>query len=344
MNIFIETEGLQGEDLATAIIRVLLLRSQELRESLIRLVSNASILGPVLLSSHFSCLLQYATEDKASGRRGRLDLLIETDDSVIGIENKLYAAFQEGQPHKYLGSVKKYAEGLANLRTIESLQYSVVVIAPRSRLFNVKEKIKSDDHLTVITWEDVLEAFSEAAVRVDSTTHMILNSFMEFLKEKIAFIPRFKDWVPHLKRRFDDDGTPIQRTLVTKLRDFFPDPGSSLSHGETWVGYYFCSASKDYSAWYGYVRSGVEIEDGVENKSELIIATSFNLSLPAKEFRPIKLRSRAFLGTQELHSWAINYNHDWEKPEKWRIALDPLNRQVEKLIEQSEEREEKETV
>ena len=66
MNIFSETEGLEGEDLITAILRVLLLRSQEVRERFVTLLSEESHLGPIELQSHFSCLLQRTTEDKSS--------------------------------------------------------------------------------------------------------------------------------------------------------------------------------------------------------------------------------------------------------------------------------------
>jgi len=36
---------------------------------------------------------------------GRLDILIQLDDVVVGIENKFLAGFQENQPHKYVESL-----------------------------------------------------------------------------------------------------------------------------------------------------------------------------------------------------------------------------------------------
>jgi len=222
MNIFTVTEGLRGEDLITSIFRYLLLSSTELRECFIRIVSDKSKTGPILLSSHFSCLLQYITEDEESKNWGRLDLLVETDDSVIGIENKLYAGFQEGQPKKYLHSLKKYADGLSKLRNIESPQHIVVIIAPQSRKNEIKGIIENEEHLALLTWEEVLSKFEKYLGLIDSKTKFILMAFIEFVRESVIFIPRFKELVPHLRKRFDDYGSAIQKMVVGKLWNYFP--------------------------------------------------------------------------------------------------------------------------
>src|SRR5712692_6695611 len=70
MNLFSEIEGLRGENLTTAILRVLLLRSQDLRERFIRLVSDNCRLGPLTLGEHFSCLVNAKRRMKRSGVGG----------------------------------------------------------------------------------------------------------------------------------------------------------------------------------------------------------------------------------------------------------------------------------
>lgn len=332
MNIFLETEALSGEDLTTAILRVLLLRSQEIREAIVRTLSDASRLGrPISLASHFSCLLQHATEDQASSRWGRLDLLIETDDAVVGIENKLFAAFQENQPEKYLDAVRSYAESLAVLRQQKSLGHFVAVLAPDSRQREVQDRIRGNDHLTFVSWERVLKALTEAGSRLDPITETIRDSFIGFMEDKLAFMRGFQHWSLHLGRRFDHYGTPLQQQIVRKLWEFFPDPGRRLSNGKTWVGYYFCVSSKRHSAWFGFVPDP-EIESGAEQAAELIIATSFPLSLPAAHFRALTLRNKAFFGQRPVWAWAVRYDAAWSTPEKWQEALDPVNKQTQDLI------------
>ena len=68
MNLLAELEGLSGENLTTAVLRLLLLRSQEIREEFLRLVSAHSRVGPLTVDSHFACILEHSTEEAGSTR------------------------------------------------------------------------------------------------------------------------------------------------------------------------------------------------------------------------------------------------------------------------------------
>ena len=71
MNLLAEIEGLSGENLTTAVLRLLLLRSQEIRDEFVRLLSAHSRVGPLTVNDHFACILERSTKEADSPRWGR---------------------------------------------------------------------------------------------------------------------------------------------------------------------------------------------------------------------------------------------------------------------------------
>lgn len=331
MNLFSEIEGLKGENLVTAILRVLLLRSEDIRGRFIGLISNECRLGPLTAGSHFSCLREEATYEQGANESGRLDLILETADAVIGIENKLDGVFQKGQPHKYLSTLEKHAAALAELRR-RKFQHILVILAPSSRSAEIERLTDGDRHYVFLAWEHVRDkVLSSVKDDVDPATRTILISFGEFLSDQISFLPRFKEWVPHLKRRFDLRGTQQQREVVQALWRFFPDPGPRMGSGDQYVGYNFCYNLRDHRAWFGFVEKSA-IKDPRKNEAELIVVTTFPVVFSTPVFSPITLKREQFLGKDfKLSAWAIEFDHAWTDPQKWRDELAPLYQAVEQI-------------
>lgn len=329
MNLLSELENLAGENLCSAVLRLLLLRSHEIRTLFLDLLSREYRSGPLRLGSHFACLREQFTDD--SGRRGRLDILIETSNAVIGLENKLHAGFQEGQPHKYFTTIEQYSKGLSELR---KTQYRpiIAVLAPQSRTEEIKSIIGNEEHFLIIKWEELFDYLSRAEPHLDHKTKILLQELQSYVYQQITVFPDFTRQFPHLRRKFEPRGTPLQRELVGKLWQFFPDPGSRLSSGNSWVGYYFTEPSKGTHAWYGFVPEK-EIKSGVKNTAELIIATSFMVPFQDPPFREIELTAGPkFIGASEIHAWAVDFDENWHTPEVWREKLKPLWEAYESVI------------
>lgn len=335
MNLLAELEGLSGENLITAVLRLLLLRSQEIREEFIRLLSDQCRLGPITVDSHFACIIEHSTEESDKTRWGRLDLLLETSDAVIGLENKLFATFQDGQPNKYLESVQRHAARLSEVRR-SKLIHMVAVLAPSSRSREVEDRIQDNLNLLHVSWEQVRKAFKPLTHSLDRDTAVLLQSLDSFLQDRMAFLPRFGDWVPHLQRRFDSFGSAPQNEVVHRLKDFFPYAGPRLSSGKTWLGYYFAEGLKDIRGWFGFIPGTAdEILEGRRCGAELIVATTFSMNLPSPPFRPVKLAiGPRFLGLRPdamIFIWAVDYDRTWDNPEAWQTALAPIREHVEQL-------------
>ncbi|MDO9528349.1 MAG: PD-(D/E)XK nuclease family protein [Syntrophales bacterium] len=328
MDLLSELQGLSGENLCSATLRLLLIRSQDLRERLINLISRENRMGPIMIGSHFSCTLEEPTED--SGRWGRLDLFLEMSDAVVGIENKLYASFQEGQPHKYLNTVSQRAKALATIRG-KHYQGLVAVLAPNSRYTEIEAVIGKDEGLLALTWEEILDDFSHSAESLDSETKVLLHALDSYIRQQISLFPEWARWTPHLRRSFDRGGTPLQRTVVGKVWQFFPDAGGRLSSGATWCGYYFTDRSLGAKGWYGFVPKE-EVVHGAKNEVEFIVAVSFDVQFPENVFREIQLKAGpGFIGASEIHSWAIELDDSWSQPDSWRHHLQPLSDAYERI-------------
>ena len=150
MNIFSEFEGLVGENLSSAILHYLLLNSEEVRETFLTLLSDKSPRGVIEFYEHFSVRKEYPTKDEELGN-GRLDLLIQVDNFMIGIENKFHAAFQDGQPEKYQQSLSQSAELLAQINKV-NVQSLLYILCPEYKVPEANDKVRlSPGNMAVIS-------------------------------------------------------------------------------------------------------------------------------------------------------------------------------------------------
>ena len=96
MNLLAELEGLSGENLTTAVLRLLLLRSQEIREEFIKLLSDQCRLAPITVDSHFACIIEHSTEESDKTRWGRLDLLLRPAMPLLAWKINSFPHFKKG--------------------------------------------------------------------------------------------------------------------------------------------------------------------------------------------------------------------------------------------------------
>jgi len=328
MDIFSEIEGLRGENLGSALLRYLIFNSQEVREGFLSLLSNSSPLGPLSYSTHFACRTEHHTFDENLGD-GRLDILIQLDDAVIGVENKFFAQFQDGQPQKYLKTLNDVANSLSSINqtAIKSILY---VLCPESRKAEAVEKINHLNHLNhltkaeVITWEMVLSNFSLIEQVSNPTTQVVLREFTGYLKRHFSFIHDFKRKCPHLVRSLPEYGSPLQEEMIGKLWSFFPNAGGRMGKGKTWLGYNFYTDPEiNQKGWFGFVPNE-DLYGQVEGGASLIIATTFNPEL-SSDFVETKIKNENFIGAPgRTNTWVIKFNSNWDSVDVWREKLSPL--------------------
>lgn len=324
MNLFEEIEGLSGEPLTSALLRLLILRSQEIRDEFVNFISSHSPIGPVTSSSHFSCYTEHTTFDEETGY-GRIDIMLEFDDAVVGIENKLFADFQEGQPEKYIKTISEIASSLSAIRH-RDIRWFLVILVPKIRHSEVVELVEGKaKNITILNWEDLIPCLEKCIDKLDPISKVIASEFFDFVRFRISFIPNFSQWVPHLRKTFESRGSDLQRELVGRLWDFFPNGGDRLSFGDTWVGYYFSPESQGLKGWYGFVPAS-DLEGSDIRPAELIVVTSYPVEISSHYVKPTTLVPSNFIGTGDnQYTWIVDFDDEWSSPERWAKELKIFN-------------------
>lgn len=319
MNLFSELEGLHGEQLATAGLRLLLLRSQLGRNAFVELLNARSRVGLVAARSHFSCYTEYATEHDSLGA-GRLDLVIELDSVVVGIEVKLAAEFQPQQPHKYLEEIQRVADGLSRIRRGIVRPY-MAVLAPESRKSAVLDHLESNQ--VFISWEETITAF-QLAGRTDPFVSVLVDEYSDFLSDHLHFLPRFDTWAPHLEGRWEPNGTDYHREFLRKLVSLLPNPGARVGAGDTWVGYYFRIPDMDERTWIGFIPATRAKEFSGPGA---LLVVSRAPELPESEvIRRIELDPAQWVDGRFVSTWRIPVDPSWSSPDDWLEVLHPFIR------------------
>jgi hypothetical protein len=327
MDLFSEIEGLSGEKLGSALLRNVIMNSQELRDSFLSLLSQKSPFGPITFISHFACRSEYRTESIKYGG-GYIDLLIQVDDAVIGIENKFLAVFQNDQPHKYLETIEKVASSLKNIN-YSNVNPIVVVLCPEERVSEGNKSIHNLNNAIIITWEEVFLSFEKVKDISNPVTKIVLGELKKYYKKHFSFIPDYSKKYYHYRKKFYPKGSPIQRELVGKLWSLFPSHGPRMGTTDTYVGYGFYVKEKNNQGWYGFVSKD-EIKNEISNESELIIVSTFEPQKLSNDFERVELKKKNFLwGYPDYkNAWIVKFDPNWNSIYKWMKKIAPFEEGV----------------
>lgn len=321
MNIFSEFEGLSGENLSSAILHYLLLNSEEVRESFISLLSKHSPNGIILCHEHFSVRKEYSTEDEDLGN-GRLDLLLQVDNFVIGIENKFHAPFQSNQPEKYQNSLRHAAKLLGEINQTDVCPL-LFILCPEYKLQEALGKVKlHPSNTSVVTWEDVQKELENIDSVLNPVANVVLYEFKKYLKEQFSFMPLYGKKYHHFRSSFPDYGTSLQHELISQIWGLFPNPVSNLSNGKHWLGYAFLTdLDNEQRGWFGFLpKSGFCTT--CNNDAELVIATTYKLSTPHNGLTEVELDYESFLGHGvTYYAYRVDFDESWNTHEAWKNKL-----------------------
>lgn len=332
MNLLADIEGRATEQLASAMLRYLASGSHELQGALIRCLSRH--FGRLDWGHHFATYLELPTKAEIPGPgevNGYLDVLVEADNALIGIEVKVWAAFQEYQPAKYIPTLLDRSINLAGLRSLSAYNTFLAVLVPEARLGETEKHLREQGSLIptevecrVVTWE---ELFAEFASAEHVAPHMafLAHQLSDYIAEQLRSLDTFPRLATHLYR-WEPRGSASQREVLGGLWHLIPDGGGRLGTSESWCGYGFGTGS-DYWGWFGFVSSTQLEEPSVPQQAALIIAT--DLAIPAWESD--KHFERKTLSKQhwpdKVAAWVVRFNEKWTTSD-WRKHLEPLQRAI----------------
>ena len=330
MNVFSAVEGMIGENLSSALLRFVLMRSQDARAKFANLVSDLT--GDTYsVSYRFACNLEVTTAHDSHGN-GRIDLLIEMDDALVGIESKFNADFQIGQPEKYFPSLGSMATKSAESGAIRKNRYLMLILAPAKRRGEIEKKIEGmgKEHQLLckfLSWEDVITELREISSAQDSKTREVIADFAEYVDGYMeqSMFSKNKRWFEFLNQWLYK-GSERQIKVVSELWEFFPETSSMPSKGDKWYGYYF----NNNRGWFGFVeRSMISAESNLRvghREAVFVIVTTFESSSTPDPtvFHRINMTNIGFChGRPEKEAYSLNIN-DMTAREKWTAVLTPF--------------------
>jgi hypothetical protein len=275
-------------------------------------------------SCHAEVYLKDANETPGAlgSASGRIDIIIQTDNGIIGVENKLDANFQSGQPDKYLSGLRELAKSQDAIG--KQKKYILVILAPRDRNAEIKAKISKcadSSHYVQLDWEELLAQLTNACSRnSDRISQTVIEQLNDYVINNRRLWPN-ELFAIHLQGTYDPSG--IHGDFIRKLTRIFPAKGR-LGTGQKTIGYHLdmsdvpASTATDL-AWLGFIRRD-QIEDG-KYDTELIFATTLpKTQKPPSQFLRLVHVKNEWGWPKPMTVWAVDYSDDdlWKRPDTWR--------------------------
>jgi len=333
MNLMEVVSGKKGENLCSATLQYLVNRSPVYRQATVDLLSSISPVGPITAANRFACTTELSTSEAGEERKtGRIDLVVETDDTVVGIEAKLWANFTESQPSKYISTLKSISDALNQLPIDQHFQDFVVILAPLARKEEIGPKIKHINGCRFLAWEDLLGELAKCD-DVSPEDKFLFGQLSAYVKQRTSFAPDLRRILPHVGGQFELHGNKWQRSLRDRIFYLFNGSArrdSQYSGGKEYTGYSLAGdLGESWSLWFGFANrekyaKGQEIEG--ESVFLIEVGDELHRSLAAKLGSDIRHIGQAAWNLKR-HAYLVVFGSDerWANPETWMAALRPFN-------------------
>ena len=350
MNLFTEIEGQKGEMLAVSGLRILLTEYSSFRNEFARLLSGKK--NPVGILSHevsFACESEVSTNDEIGG--GRVDLVIEADNAVVGIEAKLGATLTAEQPRKYIKTLQSRAQGLGQARGVEHYPCMVVLLVPEWQLRQAKRvqvELKQEGHpAIVISWLEVITAFDKAVADSGRASEQvyIFRQWKDYVDAKTGRIADLELVWKYCLNNFPKRAGPMHRHIVRALWHLFPNGGGRMTTAHDYIGYDFYPCDEDWETyesiscygWYGFIRRSY-LGESIRHGSECAFAIYTDFNPYAEDQRPNYMKQIDVSetlghswwtspGRNSRYMWVLDIEgqeKEWERPEQWQEMLQPF--------------------
>ena len=325
MNLFSLIERKSGEELSSAILQYLLLRSPMARELLIDLICTSTRVGSITIDSYFSCTAE--TPTKSEDEKGRIDLLLEADNAIVGIENKFNAFFQKGQPKKYSETVEERAREYTKIRGT-GYKWCLIVLAPRVRKNEIERYIDEQgigEKCFFLAWEDLLERLSSNDQIFDPLGALLVFELRNYVREQIGFSDSIRRSLFDLDSKWEPWGSESHRRIRDALWSLFPDnfrDNYARGSGGSYCGWYFQLG--DVWHWYGFINAHkVDIKIRSDRKSLFMLATT--MELPERDLSDdLKFVVEPGWSNNGYKCWILNFKASWSDKSRWEDAIQPF--------------------
>lgn len=284
LNLFQNLESKKGETMAVAALRYLFMRNRPLREQFFRALGKSVSYSLYDDFDYFGCEIEVTCRKDGnldnSEIVGWIDMVVESNKAVIGIEAKLGHRISSEQLLKYLPELQRRRQLHAKLRGT-SIDLRLVLLVPDWQMQKAQEEAKlaidelnrlegsgnqDSEIVRIITWQSVIRSLNQAKSDPSMTIEdaFVLSTLEHYISSWSGEIAHF-DFSWEAAYHEFSVGNPVpQREIVSHLSQFFPTGKSSMSTTGNYVGYNF---SPDFTeteslpwdkvrwGWFGFIRN-----------------------------------------------------------------------------------------
>jgi PD-(D/E)XK nuclease superfamily len=338
MHLFDQVVIREQEVFACRVLTYLMQRSPELRDGTVSAINRCKGMDAHYFQTRntFSVVTEWTTDATASGDGpGRVDLLLEIDNAVIGIEAKLNADLAEDQPKKYLDAISDHARRLTEIRGV-AMTPVCVLLGPESMAKYFSDHLaRHPSHpsatVCILTWTELFEAWRDSRATdpvalfvADEIENFILTQtgrradFSHLYARLAASLAKAEhdshvDFLWWIRPAFRSNDMPYLRVSTSASR---------TRTERTYVGYYFAGSMDRVWGWYGFVEPKA-VAEPADGRPALVVGTDFDVpDLDPAVFKPVNMRLPGW--PDGTRWWRINFNRDWNDLTTWQQALAPL--------------------
>lgn len=315
---FLETiEGTKGEKFTSALLKYMFINSEGFRRAF-RDRIKSHFAASQLLSFKNGVICE--TEVAAENNKGFIDLVLYADNTVIGIENKLWAAMQDEQPQKYRSKL----ESLAKKHCGNVSAFKFMMVAPHERQEEIRKELNKQGILSgeriILDWQDVMDDLNTLAQSESGEVQCVAIAFHEYLDNQIQDInlntsrDRLLGKDVHLPNSFHEDFL-----YKLKNRGVFRHSGRMAGSGgegsRKWYGFAFdvneVRSSAPIWPWFGFAA----VETGV-----ILVVQNLpsNFEAPSDSFKVVAQ-------PDERYTWLeVVFDEKDNTVQKWSAKLEPL--------------------
>lgn len=342
INLFQELAGKKGEVMAVAALRYLLMRNRPLREQFFKTLGASVSYTLYQNFSYFGCELEVSCQSTANGKteQGRLDMLVESDAAVIGVEAKLGHQITSEQLEKYRPELTRRQELLTKLHGSPVEMYLILLVpqwqksAAEATIAAINSTVPdksapSDtssecEPLRAITWDDIINQLK--AVRDDAAMtcedNFILNTLESYIHYWTGQIEHFEFLWKAAYNEFKTANPAPQRMLIEHLWQFFNTGDSRLgTNAKHHIGYSFSPDFTDDQdtiswdnvrwGWFGFIHQKL-LAEYIDNPPASAFCLMTDYLPDSQKHSPFKHIPGEQL-TNELRKWMNRAGENREK-------------------------------
>ena len=313
-NILEEIGGLKGERLAVRLLKRFIVQSRSFQAAVLSLLcEKLKLADEITCRDGLRCYCEYQTQDDDG--KGFIDMVIEADNAVIGIEAKFWAELRAEQ----LGKYRSTLEEIGGKRSSYFL-----ILAPENRKDEI-EGIIADKGADAkfLSWKELIERVESDIDELPQLEKLLFDHWKYYCVKGegplLEYLPRLRD---ALRTSWDDSGRELCKKCMDAIWWMLPDGKAHWAGGKNYVGYSCRLETSNPNDWFwiGCVRNDLIEVKGIGASLVVQLSDKEIDFSPGRDFEEINIKG------WPGQMWCLKKDREKEDGSEWRELLGNLFR------------------